>query len=77
LGLLKGQLIKKWVLAAERWLLLRFDRISTISERMVERLFAKTDGRSTVVLFPNWVDLNYNHRTSKFGTFVPSPAGEG
>ncbi len=58
LGLLKGLLIKKWVLAAERWLLLRFDRISSISERMVERLFAKTDGRSTVVLFPNWVDLN-------------------
>jgi len=58
LGLLKGQLIKKWVLAAERWLLLRFDRISSISERMVERLVAKTDGRSPVVLFPNWVDLN-------------------
>jgi hypothetical protein len=30
-----------------------------------------------VVLFPNWVDLNDTHRTSKFGIFVPSPAGEG
>ena len=31
----------------------------TISDRIVERLFAKTEGRSHVVLFPNWVDLNY------------------
>ena len=34
----------------------RFHRISTISEKMVERALAKTDGRGHCVLFPNWVD---------------------
>lgn len=59
LGLLKGQRIKQWVLAAERWLLLRFDRVSTISDRMMDRLSAKTNGKCNRVLFPNWVDLDH------------------
>jgi colanic acid biosynthesis glycosyl transferase WcaI len=33
----------------------RFDRVSTISERMLERLISKSVPRSRAILFPNWV----------------------
>lgn len=58
LGMLKGSLLRRLVTAAERWLLRRFDRVSTISQRMVDRLFAKGVSEENTVLFPNWVDLN-------------------
>ncbi len=57
LGLLKGQWLKRLVLAAERWLLRRFDRVSTISQRMLERAQAKGVSTARLVLFPNWVDV--------------------
>lgn len=57
LGLLKGQLLKKWVLSSERWLLQRFDRLSTISERMLALLSTKAGGQIQTVSVPNWVDL--------------------
>ena len=41
LGLLKGQRIRKLVAGAERWLMRRFDVVSTISQRMHQRLLAK------------------------------------
>jgi colanic acid biosynthesis glycosyl transferase WcaI len=59
MGLLKGCLIKKWVLAAERRLLTGFDRVSTISERMLDRLATKTKGKCNLALFVNWVDINH------------------
>jgi colanic acid biosynthesis glycosyl transferase WcaI len=54
LGLVKGERVRRVVAAGERWLMRRFDRVSTISENMLNRLAAKgvTDG----VLFRNWVD---------------------
>jgi len=42
-----------WV---ERWLLRRFDQISTISNRMLARLAQKGVAREKTFLFPNWVD---------------------
>ena len=57
LGLLKGNLLQKVVLGVERWLLRRFDKVSTISRRMFERLSNKGVDRSRLSLFPNWVDL--------------------
>jgi colanic acid biosynthesis glycosyl transferase WcaI len=42
--------------AFERQCLLRFDRISTISDRMLARLQDKGVARACCVLFPNWVD---------------------
>lgn len=36
----------------------RFDCISTISEKMLERVLIKTEGQAHCVLFPNWVDTN-------------------
>ncbi|MDI1246527.1 MAG: glycosyltransferase WbuB [Rhodoferax sp.] len=57
LGLLKGERIKRMVLAAERWLVRHFDVVSTISGRMLERLQAKGVAPERTVLFPNWVDI--------------------
>ena len=34
----------------------KFDRVSTISQRMVERLIQKGVNSDPIVLFPNWVD---------------------
>jgi colanic acid biosynthesis glycosyl transferase WcaI len=42
----------------ERFLMRRFDRVSTISRRMVERLSAKGVDNGGQVLFPNWVDTS-------------------
>jgi len=41
---------------AERWLLGRFDQISTISSRMLARLAKKGVALEKTFLFPNWVD---------------------
>lgn len=57
LGLLKGAWLRRMVAAGERWLMRRFDRVSTISQRMVDRALAKGVEAERVVLFPNWVDL--------------------
>ncbi len=42
----------------ERWILRRFDRLSTISNRMVERLLQKGVSPQKAFLFPNWVDTH-------------------
>lgn len=67
LGMLRGNFLRRFVTAAERYLLKRFDVVSTISVRMVER--ARTKGVSEVkaVLFPNWVD---------FAAFAPRDDGQ-
>jgi colanic acid biosynthesis glycosyl transferase WcaI len=50
--------LKRWVLAVEQNVLLRFDRVSAISERMVERLHTKGVPTPKTALFPNWVDTS-------------------
>lgn len=57
LGLLKGQLLRH---AAERWergTLRGFDRVSTISNAMVQHAVGKGVAADQAVLLPNWVDL--------------------
>ena len=56
LGLLKGRWLRRMVLTVERWLLRRFDRVSTISHRMLARLDTKGVPEERQMLFPNWVD---------------------
>lgn len=58
LGILPSGRLRRWVLAGERWLMRRFDRVSTISERMLERLEGKGVIPSRRALFPNWVELD-------------------
>lgn len=56
LGLLKGGFLKRLVLNIEKFLLKRFDLVSTISNRMVERALKKDLSTEKVYLFPNWAD---------------------
>jgi len=57
LGLIKGPTLRRWVERAERWLMRRFDRVSTISGRMVDRARRKGVAAERVLHFPNWVDI--------------------
>jgi colanic acid biosynthesis glycosyl transferase WcaI len=59
LGLIKGVTLRSLVQATERWMMRRFDRVSTISGRMVERALSKGVQRERVVHFPNWVDISH------------------
>lgn len=54
LGMLRGGWLKRFAQAFERFWLRRFDRVSAISEKMVERLDAKGMRAANTVLFPNW-----------------------
>jgi colanic acid biosynthesis glycosyl transferase WcaI len=58
LGLLKGRLLQRIVLRLERSLLRRFDTVSTISGRMVQRLLSKGVKAGNTRYLPNWVDLS-------------------
>ena len=58
LGMLDGSSLRRAVTGAESYLLRRFDRVSTISPRMMDRLEAKGIARSKTVEFRNWVDTD-------------------
>jgi colanic acid biosynthesis glycosyl transferase WcaI len=58
LGLLKGRQSKKLALKAECCLLNQFTVISTISNKMLERLSSKGIDPKKSILFPNWVDMS-------------------
>ena len=53
--------------ALERWLMRRFDAVSTISYSMVERAEAKLADGTKVLFFPNWVDIDF---------VKPGPSGQ-
>lgn len=56
LNLLHQRWLRASAEAFERQCLLRFDRVSTISNRMLARLQDKGIAKARCVLFPNWVD---------------------
>ncbi len=58
MGLLKGKLLQRIALRMERWILRRFDTVSTISRRMLERLLMKGVALERTCYFPNWVDVS-------------------
>ena len=64
MGLLKGNLLQRLILRMERWLLHRFDTVSSISGRMVERLLQKGVSQGGIRYFPNWVDMSQFKPTS-------------
>jgi colanic acid biosynthesis glycosyl transferase WcaI len=57
MGLLKGKFFQRIVLRIERFVLRRFDTVSTISDRMIQRLLTKGVEPERTRYFPNWVDL--------------------
>ncbi|HEY1995478.1 glycosyltransferase WbuB [Paraburkholderia sp.] len=56
LGMIKGQLTRRIALAIERRLLTRFDMVSSLSEKMVERAVLKGVDPLKTACLPNWVD---------------------
>lgn len=58
LGLIKGERLKRWALAVERFIKQRFDVVSSISGRMIERLLTKGLPLHKTQLAPNWVDIS-------------------
>jgi colanic acid biosynthesis glycosyl transferase WcaI len=69
MGLLKGHLLRRLILRMERSLLHRFDTVSSISGRMVERLIQKGVSRGRIRYFPNWVDISHVEPTSASGEY--------
>jgi len=58
LGDLSSSRLRDWALTMERRILSLFDRVSTISNRMVDRLHSKGVDPDRCILFPNWVDTD-------------------
>ncbi len=58
LGRLSSHGLEGLAQTVERFLMSKFDRVSAISHRMVERLAAKGVDSSKRILFPNWVDTS-------------------
>ena len=58
LGDFSSPVVRQLAQAAERFLMRRFDRVSSISGRLVERLIAKGVNAPQCLLFPNWVDTS-------------------
>ena len=58
LGMLRSRWLQAVLRRLERRLLGRFDRVSTISGRMQERLLAKGVAPARVLLLPNWTDFS-------------------
>lgn len=58
MGIVQPGRLRRAALWIERRMLRRFDRVSTISPKMLERLEQKGVDRAKRVLFPNWVDTD-------------------
>ncbi len=58
LGLLKGQWAARFARFVERMMLKRFDVVSSISLRMVERAHSKGVSSDATLCVPNWVDTD-------------------
>ncbi|KEZ78809.1 glycosyl transferase [Salinisphaera hydrothermalis C41B8] len=69
LGMLQSRRARRWFLGAEGSLLRSFDRVSTISDRMLDRLADKGVAASRRVYFPNWTDLEAIHPLSQASSF--------
>lgn len=58
LGMLKGRRLRNAITRVEGWLMRRFDRVSTISQRMLDRARDKGVDDARLVHLPNWVDVS-------------------
>lgn len=69
LGMLKSQRMRTIIRRLEMWLLRKFDRVSTISEKMKEKLVEKGVSKGKTFLLPNWVDTDSIVPTSGSNSF--------
>ena len=59
LGIVKAGWLKSFIYAVERFLMNRFDKVSTISEAMLDKLNKKGVDSIKQLFFPNWVDTAF------------------
>jgi colanic acid biosynthesis glycosyl transferase WcaI len=69
MNLLRGEWLKRVIFRMERWILRRFDSVSSISGRMVQLLLEKGVAPERVRFFPNWVDLEHIRPTAAFESY--------
>ncbi|MDF1594219.1 MAG: WcaI family glycosyltransferase [Desulfobacterales bacterium] len=60
---------KRLIIGLERLLLRRFDCVSTISNRMLSKLFQKGVPSNKTLLFPNWVDTEVIYPLNGLNSF--------
>jgi colanic acid biosynthesis glycosyl transferase WcaI len=79
LGTQSVGVLKRVAFAIERFILRRFDKVSTISTGMLERGVSKGVDREKMVLFPNWVETKRFQGISRDPSFflgLGIPAGK-
>ena len=59
LGMSKGGVVARAGKAIERWLIKRFDKVSTISYSMVDNARSKGVLDQNLIFFPNWADTDF------------------
>ena len=69
LGLVRGRTLRSLVIRIERGLLNRFDVVSSISVKMLERLAQKGVVEDKLVLLPNWIHTQEIKPGSKMTSF--------
>jgi colanic acid biosynthesis glycosyl transferase WcaI len=69
LGILTGSLLRRTAAAFESSILKRFDRVSTISPRMIDQLVRKGVRRADTVEFRNWVDTSAIRPADRMTTY--------
>ena len=57
----KSFTIKRFIMHIESWILRRFDRVSTISFKMLDHAVQKGVERDRLFIFPNWTDTLFVH----------------
>lgn len=69
MGVLRSRWLRRTVLMMERWLLRRFDKVTTISGRMLQRLESKGVADDKRMFFPNWVNTGLIHPMTAVSSF--------
>ena len=69
MGLLSGKILHSMVKHIERFIMKQFDRVSSISGKMLERLINDKIPSEKCVFFPNWVDTEKIFPLSKSTLF--------
>jgi colanic acid biosynthesis glycosyl transferase WcaI len=64
LGLLRNDTLRRFAFGVERWLMHNFDRVSSISDAMLQKLSEKSVSVERISHFPNWVDTQLIHPLS-------------
>jgi colanic acid biosynthesis glycosyl transferase WcaI len=61
LGIVQANWLKRFIYGFERFLMRRFNKVSTISEAMIDKLHQKNIPKAKQLFFPNWVDTSFIH----------------